>query len=252
MTKRKLGLILGFLAFNAMAFAATFEDNLKQILSETGFEVKIISSRPLVGMNGMRLVDIEFRNATGAQRTPFLATSDGKGAVVFSTLFFSAEKSKNNAIIEETLKAIDVFNQTARDAKLDEMFRSMPQDRFVEIPALNKSATKTTIIVSSPDCPYCREELMKINEKRKNSHVKMVIVPLNGDDSYVRAQIAINEVQKLTDPDDKIKALHRIYDKDYQIPHKQKNIDTSFVTQTAEMIFKTGLIRGVPYIHEMD
>ncbi|MDE7217563.1 MAG: hypothetical protein K2N20_05665, partial [Helicobacter sp.] len=66
------------LACGAQLFAASFDENLAQILSQTGHKVKIIASKPLVGMNDMRIVNVEFSNATGAQRTPFLATADGK------------------------------------------------------------------------------------------------------------------------------------------------------------------------------
>ncbi len=232
--------------------AANFDDNLKSILAETGYNIKIISSEELKGMNGMRLVNIEFnKDGETTQRTPFLATSDGRGAIVFSPLFFSAQKREHDSIIEKMLADIDSFNQIQKDSKLDEIFKSMPQNRFVELQSSKKDATKTTIIVSSPDCPYCREELKKIDTYLKEGNVKMVIVPLNGMDSYIKAQIITNETKKLSNTSDKIKVLNKVYAENYTIPAQQRNIDTSFVTQTAEMVFKTGLIRGVPYIHVM-
>lgn len=237
------------LVCGAQLFGASFEENLAQILSQTGHKVKIIASKPLVGMNDMRIVNVEFSNATGSQRTPFLATADGKGAVIFNALFFSANKEQNEAIIESMLSEIDAFNQSKKNALLNALFESFPSERFVEIPSKNKNATQTTIIVSSPDCPYCREELAKLDKRLATSNVKMVIVPLNGQESYVRAQILINELQKANTTARKIEILKKIYAPSYQIPEKQKTIDTSFVAQNAEMVFKSGLIRSVPYIH---
>lgn len=240
------------LACSAQLFAASFEENLAQILSQTGHKVKIISSKTLVGMNDMRIVNVEFSNATGAQRTPFLATADGKGAVIFNALFFSANKEQNEAIIESVLSEVDAFNQSKKNSLLNALFESLPSERFVEIPSPKSGITKTTIIVSSPDCPYCREELAKLDNRLLSSNVKMVIVPLNGQESYVRAQILVNELQKANTTARKIEILKKIYAPNYQIPEKQKKIDTSFVAQNAEMVFKSGLIRSVPYIHIMD
>lgn len=246
---------LKFLFFSLLAacslnlFAASFEENLVKVLSQTGHNVKIIASKPLVGMNDMRIVNVEFSNATGAQRTPFLATADGNGAVIFSALFFSANKTQNDAIIESVLSDIDAFNQSQKNEQLNALFKSLPSNRFVEIPATKSGVTQTTIIVSSPDCPYCREELAKLDERLLTSNVKMIIVPLNAPESYTRAQILVNELQKAPTAARKIEILKKIYAQNYQIPANQKKIDTTFVAQNANLVFSSGLIRSVPFVH---
>lgn len=252
MSHKILSYCLLTLACSTQLFAASFEENLTKVLSQTGHKVKIIASKTLVGMNDMRIVNVEFSNATGAQRTPFLATADGKGAVIFNALFFSANKEQNDPIIESMLSEIDTFNQSKKNAQLNALFESFPAERFVEIPAKKSGVTQTTIIVSSPDCPYCREELANLDKRLLTSNVKMIIVPLNGQESYVRAQILVNELQKADTTAHKIEILKKIYAANYQIPEKQKKIDTSFVAQNAEMVFKSGLIRSVPYIHIMN
>lgn len=252
MKQRLLTSVLFISICGAQLFADSFDDNLAKILSQTGHQVKIIASKRLVDMNDMRIVNVEFSNATGAQRTPFLATADGKGAIIFSNLFFNSNQKANDPIIEAMLADIDAFNESKKNSQLNALFKSMPEDMFVTLPATKQGVSKTTVIVSSPDCPYCREELSKIEQRLEESNVKMLIVPLNAPESYVRAQILVNELKNAKTLNEKIATLRKIYAQDYVVPREQKNIDTSFVTKTADLVFKTGLIRGVPYVHIMD
>ncbi|RAX58571.1 hypothetical protein CCZ01_01955 [Helicobacter monodelphidis] len=252
MRKKFLVTSAGFLLSMSVVYAATFEDNLVSLLSKTGHKVKVIDSKPLIDMDNLRLVNIEFSNKMGIQRVPFVATQEGKGVMILMPDLFYSSNQKNDILIKEMLSNIDTFNASQRSAKLNDFFLAMPKERFINLAATTKEgAKKTTIVVTSPECPFCRKELSSIDQRLKETNVKLVIVPLSGESSAIKSQLIINKTKNLKDNASIIAVLKEVYAESYEIPVSERNIDTSFVAKSAEMIFGTRLIQGVPYIHEM-
>ncbi|MGP1450632.1 MAG: thioredoxin domain-containing protein [Wolinella sp.] len=229
------------------AFAKSFEESLETLLkTQIGMPAKVVKSYDLEGFSGVKFVSVE--SATSAQRFPLFASKDGNSIIGFSNLFFT-QSAKDNETIQQAIKEIQKFNESAKDRKLTEIFKSIPDERVVNLKSTNKNATKTYIIVSDPECPHCRSELKKIEEKLESGHVKYILAPVGARTAFVKAQIAMDEIKNAKSDNEKISSLRKVYAENYKV--SDLNRATKEIDEVAEKIYSSGLIRGVPFVFEM-
>jgi thiol:disulfide interchange protein DsbC len=116
---------------------------------------------------------------------------------------------------------------------------------------LLKSQIKTDAlltIVTDPDCPYCRAELSNLREHLKSTNVRMIFAPVHDEKAYVKSALILEETKKLNNNEKIISVIEKYY-KDIELSEKQMQTKTDIVHDAAETIFGSGLIQGVPYLH---
>lgn len=229
--------------------AGAFEDNLQSLLqAKTGMSVKVVKSYPLEGLKELKFVAVE--SVASAQRFPVFASADGKNVIGFSNLFFT-QSNKNDELIQNALKEIQNFNESAKSKKLTEIFNSLPKERYISLKS-SKSDAKTIFVVTDPECPYCRNEMKLIDEKLKENHINIVLAPVGARTSFVKSQIAMDKAKEAKNDKQKIAILKEIYSENYKIPENLRQQPTPLIEENAKAIFSSGLIRGVPFIFEME
>lgn len=220
---------------------AAFEDEVKSLLeAEMDMSVNIISVRELNKDFKVVLVKIGKSN----EIVPLLATKNGREVIVAQALL-----SKDAKTTESYLKIINEVmtqNKESGAAEAGKLIKQLKSEQYIALKSEAKNA-KTMFIVSDPNCGYCKNEFRQIDEKLKTHNINMVMVGILGEDSLKKSAYAFSKLNAKSSQGDKMNVLKEIFSANFKAP---KNIDTSKIKATNELLFSTGAIRGVPYIYE--
>lgn len=228
-------------------FAASFEDNIKNLIEkQTHAKVKIVSSTDLKDSKNLKVVVVEIADG-GAQRVPMFATSDGNTIIGLSNIFFTASKADEDIVSRVTHEAM-AYNESGQKEAAGKLINALSPDQYITLKSSAKNP-KTYFIVADPNCGYCREELRNVEDRLKTHNVNMVMVGILGEDSQKKAAYLMDNVKSNMSESDKLKNIRKVFSSNFKAPAK---IDVSKVATTTESLFKTGVIRGVPYIYEVE
>ncbi|MDR2081015.1 MAG: thiol peroxidase [Campylobacteraceae bacterium] len=242
---------LTFVCLGGLLFAGGFEDNLKEsIKNNFKQDVEVISSDKLKSVSGLRLAVL--KTAEG-NAMPLYVSEDGKSFLAVSDFFYFDSSSDKDLFVGK-IDEIRAINQAATEkneaqkAKLfDSLFEGIPSEAGLLLKSQNKTDELLTI-VTDPDCPYCRMELTKLREHLKNTNVRMIFAPVHDETAFIKSALILEEAKKLKD-NEKIIAVIEKYYQDVELDEKQLQTKTDVVHGAADAIFGSGLIRGVPYLH---
>lgn len=224
--------------------AASFEDNLVNIIKkETKTDVKVVSSNDLKGSKDLKFAIIEIVN--NSQRIPVFATKDGKMVIGLSNVLFTENKDDEN-LIAETSKEIMNYNQNSQQMAAGKLIEQLKPEQYITLKS-SANNPKTTFIIADPNCGYCKEEFRNINDRLKTSNVNIVLVGILGQDSVNKAAYGVNKIKSQMSEEDKLNGLKDVFSNNFKAP---KNVDTKPVVETTEFLFKSGVIRGTPFIYE--
>lgn len=243
---KKILIGVAFLAFGANIFAQSVNENIQNALKEaSGFDTKVVSVSEFESIPGMSIAII----SSDGQAFPLFVSRDGKSIWAVSP-FYKFSNQKDNDMMAKKLAEVEEQNKNLSGAKIDELFNKLPKEAFVNIDAKIKT-NKLLTIVTEPDCPYCRNELNNLEKHLDNTNIRIVFASVHDQKAFVKAKLILDETKKLKSSDrEKILAIFKKYYKDIPLSDAQMKIDTTIVEQTTNDIFGSGLIRGVPYLHE--
>lgn len=240
---KKILLALAIVASGS--FAASFDDNVKSMIKkETSTDVRVVEKVNLKSSKDLVFVVIEVADNT--ERVPLFVTKDGNTIIGLSNIFFTnseADKDAINKAIENTL----AHNENSKKAGIENLIKSLKPEQYITLKSSAKNP-KTYFIVSDPNCGYCREELKNVNDKLKTHNVNLVVVGILGEDSQKKSAYLMNKVNSKMSEKDKLNEIREVFSPNFKAP---KTIDTSSIQKTTESLFKSGMITGVPYIHEI-
>ncbi|MDR0580046.1 MAG: hypothetical protein LBG21_05530 [Campylobacteraceae bacterium] len=226
-----------------------FCDDIEKILTNSAKnifneEMQAISVNKLKSIKGLNVV--LFKNKQG-QVFPIYASDDGKSFLAFSNYYYFDDKD-DDELLSKVLKDIEDINKQSTTKQVEALFDSFPKEAFIFIESKKKTNNLLTI-VTDPDCPYCRNELKDIKNRLKDANVRMILAPVHDEKAFIKSALILKETKNLKPKDaDKIIAVFEKYYQDIDV--SDKKIDTQFVHDNADKIFKSGFIRGVPYMHE--
>lgn len=230
----------------SLAYADKFSDNLEKLIKEkTQMEVKVIDKKPLKDISGLNIVTIH--SMQNNQRFPIFANSDGTSVIGYSNLYFTQEKSSEESV-QKALNDIQAYNDQSKEKDLETLFSSFGDEYYV---TLKGKSDKVTIVVTDPECPYCRKELANVEEKLKETTLKLIIAPVHGKSAFIKGQLILDESKKAKNNKEKIEIFKKYFDENYKLTDKQNSIEPELVNESAKKIFASGLVRGVPFLFEM-
>lgn len=222
----------------------SFEDNVAKLIEkETQTKVKVISTSDLKSNKDIKLVVIEIEN--NSQRIPMLATKNGDLIIGLSNIMFSSS-SADNEIIAKVAEESTKHNESSQQNAAGKLIDQLKPEQYVTLKSSAKNPG-TYFIVADPNCGYCREEFKRVDEKLKTHNVNIIIVGILGEDSLKKAAYAVENIKSDMSEKDKLKKFKEIFSNSFKTP---KSIDTAKVKETTEFLFKSGVIRGVPFIYE--
>lgn len=236
-------LILGFVG---NIFAQSVNENIQNTIKEiSGFDTKVLNISEFESVPGMAVAIVD----GGSQAFPLFVSTDGKSIWAVSQ-FYKFSNQKDNDMMTKKIAEVEELNKNFSKLKMDELFNKLPKEAFVNIDAKIKT-DKLLTIVTEPDCPYCRNELNNLEKHLETTNIRMVFASVHDQKSFIKAKLILDETKKLKSSDSsKILAVFKKYYKDIPLSDAQMKTDTSIVEKTTNEIFGSGLIRGVPYLHE--
>ena len=241
---KKLAMSLVLLGAVGALNAASFEDNLTKLIEkQTQTKVKIVSQSNLKASKDLKFVIIEIPNT--AQQIPLFATKNGDMIVGLSNIFFTAQ-SGDEELIGKKVAEIEAHNENSQTIAAGALIKQLKPEQFITLKSKAKNA-RTTFIIADPNCGYCKEEFRKIDERLKTQNVNIVLVGILGEDSLKKAASVVSKIKSADSEKTKLNALKEVFSNSFKAP---KSIDTTAVKDTSDFLFKSGVIRGVPYIYE--
>ncbi|MDR1461130.1 MAG: hypothetical protein LBI78_05745 [Campylobacteraceae bacterium] len=236
-----LALIGGFTVVSCDDIKKVLTDSAKSVFKE---DFEIVSVNKLKSIEGLSVVI--FKSKEG-QAIPLYASNDGKSFLPVPNYYYFSNQ-EDFTLLSKIFEDVENINKQAVSKNVDALFASLPKEAFVLINSKEKTDNLLTI-VTDPDCPYCRNELKGIKDRLKTSHIRMVFAPVHDEKAFIKSALILEETKKLKPSDtDKIIAVFEKYYQDVDV--SDNTIDTKFVHENADEIFKSGFIRAVPYLHE--
>lgn len=199
-----------------------------------GVDFKIMSFKPASEAN---LLVVQ---ADSGERLIFLASSDGSFIVPLS-LSDAVLLSNAKSALRTSLESVVIYNKDLKDTNALKLFQKYT-DYTLKIPAATKT-TKTTYMILDTMCPYCLQEVNKLDDYLKDSNVEVLMVAILGEKSQKRTAGYYNELQKVTSRDDKIKLLKKVFTKEYS----PTTLNEKIAKEITESTIRAD-IRGVPYM----
>lgn len=181
---------------------------------------------------------------------PLLAHDNGKIALGISpNLIFSTDE-KFQAKLEALLQKVSANNKQVADKGVLKVFK---QHTNSTITIANEAAKYKTYIVLDPNCPYCRDEVEKLEEYAKDSTLEIMVVGIIQQSSINKAAAFAKLIQNAKTKNEQIAVLKRVFDKSFDPSSvrfaketEQGDITAALVVMGLELQ-KAGL-QGVPYI----
>lgn len=242
MKKKTLSSILACVAVGAVGFSLMGASNPieKLVKEKTGADVKIVKQVPLNQLKDMQVVILE----SGNQRVPFLADKNGTTLIGADSSFLT---SNDNLLLtlQKTVQETDAYNNRS---KSDKLLATIKQKNYPVIALQSPTKTnKTLYVVSDPNCPYCQDELGRVEGHLRDKNVKMIVVGLLSEDSLYKASDLYSQIKTAQTNQAKINILRKIYSGNYQASGSQPSRDALGI---AEAVRDSG-ITSVPYKFEV-
>ena len=242
-------LVIGFLSVLCAANIAfaDFDTNFKQSIKElTNVDVEVQFKKALKILEGQYFV---MGRTKSGDIFPLSVVKNGKYFIGLSSVMnFDKEDSR---VIMNAINEAGEAKMKEDSKALNKLFKEFKEGDFVTLSGEGKNLP-TKIIVTDPDCPYCRKELGNIEARLKEANLKLIFAPVHEQDAFIKAQLALNETKTAKDNKTKIAILRKYFQDNVKLSAKEQKTDITQVKFTTEKIFGSGLINGVPFIFDVE
>ena len=258
-----LGLVGSAMLLNAVSLK-NIEKNIDDLKLTNGKEFKVNLEKLLLKMPNNISIDniIKLKNSSSIMaiisdengaKLPIFINQDGTIINSISQVFVSDDSL--SAEIEEFLKANLTLDQEVNaekailNKKIKETVEKIPQEYSVKLESNNKNSKFEAIIISDPECPYCRMHLNnELSKMLEEMSVNIYFAPVHEVPSYIKAQLILNETNKAKTTKEKIAILNKYYDENYILSENDKKTDYKKVETYRNIILNETGITGVPNI----
>jgi len=111
----------------------------------------------------------------------------------------------------------------------------------------NDAKKETLVVFTDPECPYCRQELEKIEERLKTNNIKLIFTPVHDRSSLEKSVLIYNETAKAKTDADKIKIMKKYFDENVKYDQKISDAEVKRIEDLKLKYFGAG-IKGVPFM----
>lgn len=166
-----LGVLPSFLGANNLN-----KDIEQTILNKTHTNAKVVQVKPL-DIKKLSVAIVEINN----NQLPLFVSDDGKTIFGVPDIFLTAN-DKNLETIRASIDETQRFNSRGKQDKLLESFKG-DVNSIIFLTSSGKKTNKTTYIVTDPNCPYCKDEMQRIDDLLSNSNVALILVGIIGGEN---------------------------------------------------------------------
>ncbi len=219
--------------------------NIIKLLKEKGGvqDAKVIKTSTIY--QGLRVSILE--DSHGMQ-FPIISSSDGNLVMPFSKDIISTNLQVAS-IASRIAEQVTTHNKIFADKKVIDMLKTLPSNAFLK---LASGKDKTVIIVSDPECPYCRKELENIDARLKDSNVYMIFAPVHGKSAFIKSDLIYEKAAKASSNSEKIEIIKHYYDVNVKLTDDELKVNPEITQNNAKVIFGSKLIQGVPFVLETE
>lgn len=238
-----LGVLPSFLEAN------TLNDNIKKtILDKTHTEAKIVETKPL-DIKKINIAIVEINN----NQIPLFVSDDGKTILGVPDIFLTLN-DKNLQTIRDTINQTQKFNSRGKQDKLLGIFKN-DKDSIVFLHSTGEKTKKTTYIVTDPNCPYCKDEMQRIDNILSDSNVALILVGIiGGQNSETKSadileathSILKSKQSQKKKEDEILKHIKEVYfNRDYA-PSVKSQSNITIAKKNSQLVIQAG-VNAVPY-----
>lgn len=235
-------IVIASLLSSGMLFGSLSDSEILEIFEGSSATIKYsIESRN--NLPNTNYEEIKIKMSDGKNSAYTVLYSDGN--YIFPDIIDVKNKISYLANFENEQAKIALENAAK---SLGKLIKTMPKNSIISIG--NDKNKETKYLFTDPDCPYCRQDLELIENKLKNSNLKIILSPVSSHGiAAIKKSIAIlNETKNLNDDTSKIKILRNYFSSDAKIPQNISDKKVDEYKAQVDKIFDTGAVRGVPAI----
>ncbi|MDA3053519.1 hypothetical protein [Campylobacter sp. JMF_03 NE3] len=258
-----VGLLASITALNALSLKEieTNIDELKLANSKefkTNFDLLIknipndVSIKNITKLQNSTSLIAIIEDKSGATLPVFIS---GDGTILNSIPeVFVANEQLSLEIQEYLKKYVSIDNEVSAEKKmLDQKVKSvtdsLPKEYAVRLESNKKDSKFNAIIISDPECPYCRAHLQnELPQMLEEMSVTIYFAPVHEVPSYIKSQLILNETNKAKTTQEKLEILKKYYSENYVLLDKDKKIDYNKVETYRNIIFNETGVTGVPFV----
>ena len=216
-------------------FAATNEElinHFKSRIQVPNLSITVESRQSVDGIAGMDFVT--------------LILSDGKISKKYSIFTKDELVFPEDVInIKQGVSIREMMEMAQLQKNLSLLYKVEDKKNIVVIG--NDSKKETLVVFTDPECPYCRQELEKIEERLKVNNIKLIFTPVHDRSSLEKSVLIYNETAKAKTDAEKIKITRKYYDENVKYDQKISDAEVKRIEDLKLKYFGAG-IKGVPFM----
>lgn len=238
-----LGVLPSFLGANNLN-----KDIEQTILDKTHTEAKVVEIKPL-DIKKLSIAIVEINN----NQLPLFVSDDGKTILGVPDIFLTSN-DKILETIRDSVSQTQKFNSRGKQDKLLGMFK-INSDSVVFLNSTGSKTKKTTFIVTDPNCPYCKDEMQRIDSLLSNSNVALILVGIiGGQNSEIKSgdilettHNILNSKQSQKKKEEAILShIKEVYfNKNYE-PSVKNQSNIAIAKKNSQLVIQAG-VNAVPY-----
>ena len=226
-------LLTSVLSFSAV-FAASDADILglydQEAMKSHGLKMEIVDRKALNDGSGFEMVTLKMSQGEMAQEDIVFVKDD---ILVQDIVNLKTKESLKGKLQADKLTAA-----------LGEVYAKEDAKNIIKLG--NDASKPTLLMLTDPNCPYCRMELGNIEESLKTNNYEIVITSLSNESAPKSAKI-YEEIVTAKDDAAKIAILKKYYAEDAPEVKGVEAAEIERLRKLSDSYFGTG-ITGVPFI----
>lgn len=222
------------LLLSTTLFAATdaqIIQHFKSTIQVPNISIEVISRKSVDGVLGMDFVTLNLSDGTRAQKISIFTKDD--------LIFPDVISIKQGGSIKEMLENAEL------QKKLSVLYKKEDKKNILTLG--NDPKKETLVVFTDPECPYCRQELLKIEERLATNNLKVIFTPVHERTSLEKSVLIYNEVSKVKSDADKIKIMRKYFDEKVTYTEKVSDPEVKKIEELKLKYFGAGM-KGVPFI----
>jgi len=230
--KKQLLWLVALLA--STLFAATdaeIVEHFKSTIQVPNITITVVSRKKVDSIEGMDFVTLNLSDGKRSQVLSIFTKDD----LIFPDII----SIKQGGSIKEMMEMAEL------QKKLAPLYQSEDKKNIITLG--NDPKKETLVFFTDPECPFCRQELAKIDERLAVNNLKLIFTPVHGRTSIEKSVIIYNEIAKVKTDAEKLKILHKYYDENVKYDQKVTDKEIARIEALKTKYFGAG-IKGVPFL----
>ncbi|MDD3344113.1 MAG: thioredoxin fold domain-containing protein [Sulfurospirillaceae bacterium] len=215
-------------------FAATdaqIVEHFKSTIQVPNISIEVISRKSVESIAGMDFVTLNLSDGTHTQKISIFTKDD--------LIFPDVISIKQGGSIKEMMEAAEL------QKKLSELYKKEDKKNIIKLG--NDPKKETLVVFTDPECPYCRQELARIEDRLKTNNIKLIFTPVHERSSLEKSVSIYNETAKVKTDAEKIAILRKYYDENIKYAEKISDAEVKRIEDLKLKYLGAG-IKGVPFI----